>query len=606
MGTHPTLANSMVSSRISAFFTVGLLALAFSHQASAIRVKGEPAKTATTKTAVPLQWRSNNFPASSTAKLGLNQLAPERIAKLHKYNADDSKIKPFQIGIARDVARDALQPMPSLKWQVLANGAKVSRLAITSPDAYGLRVGIRTSGLVAGSELSFSGSEDANKVIAKVNGTDTKRLIDAKNLYWTPGTDGETQTIEIYLPKSALASQVRIDVVSVSHLMTNAKESFVITKGAAQQTCMSNVICRAAELGQNFVNAENAVARITFVNGGGTFLCSGTLLADTVAASQLPYFYTADHCIGNQTLASTINTYWNYETTTCGTSSTLATLPTPQTGGAVFLYSDPDTSANSTANGTDTSLVRLNDTPPAGTFFAGWDSNALANTNGTPAGDVFAIHHPEGFPKKVSQGDKKSQSTKLQTMGWISGSTLGGSSGSGLFTIGGDGAWYLRGGLYRGSADCSNSGTVSTATNSDDYSRLDVSYPSIQQWLNPTLTNGPTVNHTGPWYNPAESGWGLTWFDGYANNNYFGLMFIYTGTGTPDWYEFAGTWTGSDVHSGNLRKNTGPAFGSTFDPSQVVKTPVGTYTLTFTSATAATLTFTVGGVTRTNVPLTKL
>lgn len=589
------LVITMYSLRIPAFLAAGLLAFAFSHSAAAVRVKGEPSKAAA-KTSASLQWRSDNFPATGTAKLGLTELAAERIAKLHRYNADDSKIKPLQIGISRDVAREVSQPVPALKWQVLANGSKVSRLEIKSPDAFAVRAGIRTSGLGAGSELRFTGSNNPDVVTAIATGPQTRKLSDARNLYWTPMTEGDSQIVEIYLPKGAKATAVRMDVVSVSHLLTNAKENFVVEK--ASGSCNVNVICSVGTLGAHFVNAKNAVARITFVDGGNTYLCTGTLLADTVAATQLPYFYTADHCIGNQTLASTINTFWNYEATGCPNSSPVGSY-TQQTGGAVYLYSDPDTSVNSTANGTDTSLVRLNDTPPAGTFFAGWDSSTLGNVA------ITGIHHPGGDPKKVSQGTKKSQSTKLQTVWWASGTTEGGSSGSGLFTIGGDGAYYLRGGLYRGAAACSNSGSNTTA-NSDDYSRLDVSYPSIQQWLNPPPTNGPTVSHTGPWYNATESGWGLTWYDDYANGGYFGLMFIYTGTGTPDWYEFAGAWTGSDVHSGNIRQNVGPNFGTTFDPGQVVKTPVGTYTLTFTSATTATLTFTANGVTRTNIPLTKL
>ncbi len=116
---------------------------------------------------------------------------------------------------------------------------------------------------------------------------------------------------------------------------------------------------------------------------------------------------------------------------------------------------------------------------------------------------------------------------------------------------------------------------------------------------------GPTAAHTGPWYNPAESGWGLTWFE-YPNNNMLGLIFIYDSTGRADWYELAGAWTGTDVHSGNMRHNTGPAFGPTFDPALVVKTVVGTYSLNFSSATNATLTFTMNGVTRTGIPLTKI
>ena len=578
--------------RIPALFAAGLLALAFSHQAAAVKAKGEPTK-AVAKSSISKEWRSSNFPATGVAKLGLNELAPERIAKLHSRNADSKQAKALQIGIGRDVAREALKPMPTLKWQVLRSGAKVSRVEIHSPDAFGLRVGIRTVGLVAGSELRFSGSDNPNLVVAAVTGEETRRLVDAKNNYWTPGTDGDTQIIEIYLPKGALAANVRLNVTSVSHLLTNAKENFVV-KGVAEQACMVNVICRAAELGANFVNAENSVARITFSDGGSTYLCTGGLLADTVAATQVPYFYTADHCISNQTLANTLNFYWNYETTTCGTASTTATLPSPQTGGATYLYSENG------STGTDGALLQLNSAPPAGTFFAGWDSATLAN-----GATIYGIHHPEGFPKKISQGIKETQDAGNHQVGWSSGTTLGGSSGSGLFTIGGDGAWYLRGGLYGGTASCANDGNPATNGNDDWYSRFDVMYPSIAQWLNPTPTTGPTANHTGPWYNPAESGWGLTWYE-YPSNGFFGLFFIYNGSGAPDWYEFAGAWTGSDVHSGNLRKNTGPAFGTTFDAGQVVKTPVGTYTLTFTSATTATLTFTVGGVTRTNVPLNKL
>ncbi|MFZ2754334.1 MAG: S8 family peptidase [Lysobacteraceae bacterium] len=116
---------------------------------------------------------------------------------------------------------------------------------------------------------------------------------------------------------------------------------------------------------------------------------------------------------------------------------------------------------------------------------------------------------------------------------------------------------------------------------------------------------GPTAAHTGPWYNPAESGWGLTWFE-YPNNGFFGLMFVYGSTGRADWYEFAGSWTATDVHSGDMRQNNGPAFGQTFDPALVTKTVVGNYTLTFSSATTATLTVTINGITRSGIPLSKL
>jgi lysyl endopeptidase len=588
-----------MNSRVGAVLVAGVLAISFAGHASAIKVKGEPVVT-NNKAVAPLAWQSNNFPNTGVAKIGLKELAPDRIAKLQRANDDQTKIKATQIGISRNFLSEALQSeMPALKWQVLKSGAKVARIEITSPDAFGLRVGVRTAGLPAGSELRFAGSDNLNQVIAMVPGAETKKLVDDKNIYWTPGTDGQTQVIEIYLPKGALAAPVHFDVISVSHLLINSKEDMTSTKLSG--TCNINVACSTGTLGQNFINAKNAVAHIRFTTTAGTFICTGTLLADTVAATQIPYFYTANHCISDQTIANTLNFYYGYETTTCGTINTTAVLPTPVTGGATLLYTDPDTSATATANGTDTTLVRMNSAPPAGAFFAGWDSTAIAN-----GVNVTAIHHPDGDPKKVSQGQKKTQSAKLHTVGWISGTTEGGSSGSGLFTIGTDGSYYLRGGLYRGSAACSNSGTVSNTSNNDDYSRLDVSFPNLQAFLAPAAgTNGPTAVHTGPWYNASESGWGLTWFE-YPSNNILGLMFIYDGTGRADWYEFGGTWTGTDVHSGNVLRATGPAFSSSFNPAAVSKAVVGTYTLTFTSATTATYTFTINGVTRTNVALTKL
>jgi lysyl endopeptidase len=586
----------MTSLRLCVFIAAGLLAFAFPHSASAIRVKGEPAR-ASTKKETPLAWRSNNFPVSGIARLGLKDLVPERIAKLHNDNADDSTIKPMQIGIGRDVASEVLQPMTALKWQVLSDGSKVSRIEVHSPDAFGLRVGIRTAGLSPGSELRFSGSDSPNQVIALATADETKRLVNDKNIYWTPGTDGETQIIEIYIPKGSLAAPVRISIVSISHLLTNAKENFSIEKGAAEQTCMSNVICRTAELGQNFVDAKNSVARITFVDSGSgtSFLCTGSLLTDTVGATQIPYFYTADHCVSNQAEAGTMNFYWNYETTSCGTSRTTALLPTPQTSGATYLYSE----VGARGAGTDISLVRLNSAPPAGSFFAGWDSAALSNNT-----TVYAIHHPEGFPKKISQGIKETQSAKLHQVGWSSGSTLQGSSGSGLFTVGSDGSWYLRGGLFRGSASCANSGNPANLQNDDEYSRLDVSFPRIQQYLAPTAANGPTVSHSGSWWNPAEGGWGLTWFE-YPSNGHFGLMFIYDTMGRADWYELSGNWTGSDIHSGIVKRVSGPAFSTTYNPALVGKADVGTYSISFSSAGAGSFSYTINGITRTNNPLVK-
>jgi lysyl endopeptidase len=325
---------------------------------------------------------------------------------------------------------------------------------------------------------------------------------------------------------------------------------------------------------------------------GDGFTCTGTLLADTATTSQIPYFYTAEHCIGDQATANTLNTFWGYEATTCGGSTAAAN--TQLATGSTYLYSSATT---------DASLLRLNSAPPAGAFFLGWRSTAMATGNA-----VLDIHHPSGDLKKSSLGEISSISVERHLVRWTSGTTEGGSSGSGLLTATGpSGAYELRGGLYGGFASCANTGGTVGSGNVDEFSRFDIAFPSISQYLTPVggTFNGPTRDNSGVWYVPAESGWGVTAYQ-YNNTDQvlFVTWYVFDSTGKANWYQIATTWTGTDISSGPVRKYSGPAWGPTFNPASVAFTTVGTATLTFTSASAATLTYTVDGQTRT-VTLTK-
>jgi hypothetical protein len=220
---------------------------------------------------------------------------------------------------------------------------------------------------------------------------------------------------------------------------------------------------------------------------GATYICTGTLLADTVANTQIPYFYSANHCFAGgingipvqnfETVASSLNTYWKYEATSCG--SGVQADKVLLAGGSDFLYSNATT---------DAMLLRLRNAPPSGSEFAGWDSTALAASS-----SVIGIHHPGGDAKKVSLGQQISSNASLITVGWLSGTTEGGSSGSGIFTTE-SGGYRLRGGLYRGSAQCANSGSLTNTANRDEYSRFDVVFPNISQFLSPVSATPIRLN----------------------------------------------------------------------------------------------------------------
>lgn len=452
-----------------------LSAAASTAAADTLRVGSESSRTPATKSAAG--WRAAEAPAT---QLRYGELSAQRIHRLQQDNAARAD-KPIQIGIAREAAVETAAGMlPAPIWNRLADGSSVTRIEFVSPLAYGVRAGLRIEGLDPRAELRFAGSARPAQVVAVVRGAQVAGLAGDDGLYWTPSTEGERQVVEVWLPAGVSPTGVRLDAPRLSHLMTNAVDDFRILKNVGGSgSCNINAVCRVGTLGQGYTLTKDAVARLTFVEDGGTYLCTGTLLNDTDNTTQVPWFHTAHHCISSAALAATLNTYWKYESTACSTNSLGEYVQL--SGGADYLYS-----SDSDGGGTDGALLRLRDAAPAGAVFAGWDASAL------PSGiSVLAIHHPAGDLKKVSAGQHlpaRSDATNHAAR-WLEGTTERGSSGSGLFTLEA-GDYYLRGGLYGGDASCATSGTTD-ADNVDWYSRFDVDFPSIRQYLAPEQPAGP-------------------------------------------------------------------------------------------------------------------
>lgn len=525
------------------------------------------------------------------AVLRFQPLAASRIEALHRHNLVHGS-KRLQIGVPRSVADEAVAPLArDLAW-ISAGGGQVLHVDVLSPDAAALRVGLDPRGLPVGAALRVTGT---GGVVMHIDAETMKRGLDAAGTYWTPITDGERQRLEFFVPATTIAIQPQI--LSISHFLTSPLRPLLMSKVLGSSgSCNIDIACRTATLGQAFINAENAVARMVFTTGGRSFTCTGTLLNDSTPATQVPYLYSAAHCLSLQSEADTLSTFWNYESPTCGVLSAGPNIQV--SGGADLLFASLSS---------DALLLRMRTPPPAGAFFTGWNTSTL-----TPSTPVVAIHHPSGDNKKVSRGThfgfqaNVNLGTQVVTStaraNWTEGTTEGGSSGSGLFTL--DGTEYrLRGGLAGGSASCANTGQSEAAGNVDFYSRFDQVFPSLQPWLGATATVGPTRDYTGAWFVPAESGWGLTILP--FPGQIFALFFVYDAAGRPSWYRFQGAWTGTDVVTANLDRATGPAWAATFNPNAVSYARIGSATLTFTSATAATLSFQDGTVNRT-VTLTKL
>ncbi len=102
------------------------------------------------------------------------------------------------------------------------------------------------------------------------------------------------------------------------------------------------------------------------------------------------------------------------------------------------------------------------------------------------------------------------------------------------------------------------------------------------------------TNYQDLWWAPggAESGWGINLT--HQGNTIFATWFTYGFDGTPLWLSVTAGNTGPGQYSGTFYLTRGPAFSAVpFLPANVVRTPVGTATLSFVNGNSASLSYTV-------------
>ena len=399
--------------------------------------------------------------------------------------------QPLQIGIARDVveAADVVGTAGLLNWSRSPDGGQRAAVMVQSPGAAALRLGLRVQQLPLGTQLRVY-APGAEQVI-EIAGAEVLRTLQA-NLdagatgtaaytYWLPTVDGAQAVLEIELGAGVPASHLKVSLPQVSHFKAHPAEAEAMVKALGDSAaCNVDVMCTSGN-----DSLRQGVARMVYSKGGKSYLCTGTLL-NNKAQDGTPYFLSANHCISEQAVASSLETWWDYRASTCNSGTPFRDYQRLQ-GGAQLLYA---------SSATDTSFMRLNATP-AKAYFAGWDATAPQALNA----NVFGIHHPRGDLQKYSAGAVVAfascstlnssggfsctlgpvGSSSYYRVGWLQGITEGGSSGSAIF----NGSKQVVGQLYGGSSSCTGSG-------SDAYGRFDLAYATaLKTWLNPATPPTP-------------------------------------------------------------------------------------------------------------------
>gem|GEM_PF-1409401 len=347
---------------------------------------------------------------------------------------------PMRIGVHRSLP--AVDPED---WEVGldSSGRQVFRLVINSPGAVMIRPHFSRLPAADKAAVYVYGQDRA-----KIEGPLAKPAVYKTIDFWGPPLDGEDYTIECLFTGQPRLDQLPV-VDKISHVYRDAFSDYLNKVGS----CHTDISCRsAAERARG-----NSVAGLA-TESGQTSFCTGCLLADMDSTTQIPWFLTANHCGITESTAPTTYFYFRYQTSSCnGAEPSMRSTVRRDGASHVISYA-----------ASDFTLLRLAQTPPAGSVFNAWRTRTIESGVVTTC-----IHHPDGSFKRISDGvtvNYISSSTFDQanhiTNRWTRGTTEPGSSGSPLFDGG-----YVIGQLHGGPGSC-----TAGVNNYDYFGRFSVSY----------------------------------------------------------------------------------------------------------------------------------
>jgi hypothetical protein len=423
----------------------------------------------------------------------LAELAPlraaeaPRLAELRAHNA--AHRQPVQNGVVRELPRPVRVVLDAgLLGRTAVEHAggllapsRFDRLtwgaAVKVGESYRLRLHLARVHLPAGARLwVHSAGEQAGPFGAELIGPDGG--------LWTPSVGGDSVAIDVELPAAALAAGERFgftfDRVAELVEVPAADSGRAMPKDSSGNgPCNIDLSCAPSGQLPGLASLRHGIATINFVEQGGSFLCSGGLLA-TANRSGVPYLLTANHCISDQGGASSVEADWDYYTSSCnGAPPDLATVP--KSNGATLLATGDFNSAS------DYTLLRLNNLP-AGRVFLGWNASRGATADGTL---LYRLSEPGGGPMNyvVTQSDSTITGPdcnlprpRFLYSKTIMGGTFGGSSGAPALLQNGQVVGQLFGG-------CNNNDDCSLLQWTLD-GAFASTFPHVQSFLQPSQGGG--------------------------------------------------------------------------------------------------------------------
>ncbi len=338
---------------------------------------------------------------------------------------------PMRIGVVKQVEGSVGKPHLADFNRGLVetrpDGTFVWAMEVSSPGAQAIRVHLTEFKLPSNTEMYLLGPN------GQADGPYTAQGRNGDGDFWTRSITSDTGQIVLRYTGTTPAvdrPEMSFFISEIGHIRGRPPQ--VQERNHDDWPCSDNAPCvvDAQCINVSAVNtAKGAVAKLEWIQGPFINTCSGGLLADTDGGSQIPYLLTANHCFSSS--KSNLETFFSYTTTSCNGEcpDSLVTGGTPPAASTVGI-----TVVASGSSG-DFTLGTLNEAPPAGTLFLGWNNTPVAFTNGA---QLHRISNANFGPQVYSQHDVDTGSptcTNIPRGGWIyskddTGATMGGSSGS--------------------------------------------------------------------------------------------------------------------------------------------------------------------------------
>lgn len=416
------------------------------------------------------------------------------IAGIHDRNRRAPAGRPLEVGIVKPLG---LAFDLSGLQSTLAAGDPVSyldgsaRLTDGSALVWTVRIDMENTGGVRLHLTDVNLPDGASLSLYNAEGEVRGPYVGNAESLWTHSLSGGEVYLQLTQPDQAGGARVSFRL-SEALLLDPSPQAFC----PDNEPCVEDGSCYDSTDWPMIEQARKAIANILFVEGGTGYICTGGLLNDTDTETTIPYFLTANHCLSSNTVASTVETRFQFQTATCG--------------GACYWPSSPSTrGANllSTDSSNDHTLLRLDEQPPAGSVYLGWTTTAVAGSNGT---QLYRLSHPKGSPQAYSTHavDVSAPTCIGYARGRFIysrnqvGATEGGSSGSPVMNVSGKVVGQLFGACGKNvqdPCDSENNATVDGAF--ADY------FDDVSPWLDPGSDPGTCPSSALVARQPDAQGW---------------------------------------------------------------------------------------------------